>query len=65
VKDANNKIEPIAEVAAQQIMSWRVFRYLKAIIAVPGYLAKAGQMKRTRKALQLPVSRLKLVANFA
>ncbi len=30
-----SKIEPIAEVAAQHIMSWRVFRYLKAIIAIP------------------------------
>lgn len=30
-----SKIEPIAEVAAQQIMSWRVFQYLKAIVAVP------------------------------
>ena len=30
-----SKIEPIAEVAAQQIISWRVFRYLKAIIAIP------------------------------
>lgn len=30
-----SKIEPIAEVAAQQLISWRVFRYLKAIIAIP------------------------------
>ncbi|WP_458651675.1 hypothetical protein [Sivoneniella epilithica] len=30
-----SKIEPIAEVAAQQIMSLRVLQYLKAMVAVP------------------------------
>lgn len=30
-----SKIEPIAEVVAQRIMSWRVFPYLKALIPIP------------------------------
>jgi len=30
-----SKIEPIAEVASEQILKWRVFRYLKAIIPIP------------------------------